>query len=202
MFKPLSNQARRLWNIFGTVRTWFSTLTKSTERKLKREEEEIKFEEDKLKKEAPRSYIASQLEERKKKLQDQQKEFYSFKNLIDSLPKNQAPNFYFNALVDILSRLGRTEETMETGKIYTFKYIAKTKGQWYDVHPVSLIVKEGRLYWKGVNYHWERHPEYIESPIRTYAYEGVQSMFYYIKPQELEYILQVPSFSPVFISGR
>ena len=202
MFKPLSNQARRLWTIFGTVRQWFSSLTKSTERKLQRQEEELKFEESRLKKEGARIYVYGELDKKRKQLERQKEEFYSFKNLIDKLPKNQSPNFYFNALVDILARMGRTEESVEIGKIYTFKYIAVTEGKWYDVHPVSLIVNKGRGYYKGVNYHWERRPEYIESPIRTYDYARIQSIFYRIKPEELEYVLRVPSFYPVFISKR
>jgi hypothetical protein len=199
MFKPLSNQARRLWTIFGTVRQWFSSLTKSAERKLQRQEEELKFEESRLKKEGAR---IQGLDKKRKQLERQKEEFYSFKNLVDKLPKNQSPNFYFNALVDILARMGRTEESVEIGKIYTFKYIAVTEGKWYDVHPVSLIVNKGRGYYKGVNYHWERRPEYIESPIRTYDYARIQSIFYRIKPEELEYVLRVPSFYPVFISKR
>jgi predicted ATP-dependent protease len=202
MFKPLSNQARRLWTIFGTVRTWFSTLGKATERKLQREEQEIIFEEQKLKKENAKVYVYEQLQKRKRDLERQKEEFYSFKNLIDNLPKNKSPNFYYNALVDILARMGRTEETIEVGKIYTFKYIGITQGKWYDVHPVSLITSKENNYYKGVNYHWQRRPEYIESPIRTYNYSRIQSMFYRIKPQELEYVLRVPSFYPVLISKR
>jgi hypothetical protein len=202
MFKPLTKQAQRLWGIFGTIRKWFLGQTKSKENKFKQEEQEIQFEEEQLKKRGARDYIFDRLNERKEELQQQKDEFYSFKNLVDTLPKNQSPVFYFDALLDILAKMGRTEETMEVGKIYTFKYIARTKGQWYDVHPVSLIIEKGKTYWRGVNYHWERNPEYIESPIRTYSFIGMQSLFYRIKQEELEYVLRIPSFYPVFISGR
>jgi hypothetical protein len=202
MFKPLSNQARRLWTIFGIIRVWFSKLTKATERSLQREEQEIIYEEQKIRKVEAKGYVFNELEKRKKNLERKKEEFYTFKNLINNLPKNQSPNFYFNALVDILARMGRAEETVEIGKIYTFKYIAITEDKWYDVHPVSLIIQKGRDYYKGVNYHWERRPEYVESPIRTYNYSRIQSRFYRIKQEELEYVLKVPSFYPVFINRR
>ena len=202
MFKPLSNQARRLWTIFATVRTWFSTLGKSVERRLQREEQEIIFEENRLKKEGGKTYIYEQLDKRKKEVDRKKEEPYTFKTLVDNLPQGRSPNFYFNALIDILARMGRTEGSVEIGKIYTFKYIAKTENKWYDVHPVSLMTSKGSNYYKGVNYHWQRRPEYIESPIRTYNYSGIQSMFYRIKQEELEYVLKIPSFYPVFISKR
>lgn len=202
MFKPLTKQAQRLWGVFGTIRRWFRGLTTAKENKFKREEEEIKFQEEQLKKQGARDYVFDRLNDRKEELQQQKDEFYSFKNLIDELPKNQSPNFYFDALIDILARMGRTEVTMEVGVIYTFKYIARTRGKWYDVHPVSLIIEKGNDYRRGVNYHWERHPEYIQSPVRTYSFTGFQTYFYRIKPEELEYVLRVPSFYPVFLSGR
>jgi len=73
MFKPLNNQARRLWAIFGTVRKWFSELTKSTERKLQRQEEELNFEEGKLRKEGARVYVYGELDKKRKQLEQQKR---------------------------------------------------------------------------------------------------------------------------------
>lgn len=205
MFKPLDAIARRTWEVFDRFRLLLSKTTKATINRFQRQHQEIDFEEKQLNRVSGQSkiYVLQQLDQRKKRLEEEEKQFFTFQNLIDELPKGQTPVFYFDKLIDILQKMGRTEEAIDIGKIYTFRYIAKTPG-WYDVHPVSVITQlnAGRGYLKGYNFHWERHRNYIQEPIRTYAIERIQSQFYHIKQSELEYILKIPSFYPILIPSK
>ena len=123
-------------------------------------------------------------------------QLYSVQELIEKMPSGKSPHYYWDKLVQVLQNLGRQEETLEIGKYYTFKYWAKTKGKYFDLYPVSLIVKKDMHHLMGVNLHWRNAPEYVESMYRNYIYSGFQSRFYEIKEWELEYVLQLPTFMP------
>jgi hypothetical protein len=127
----------------------------------------------------------------------QRKQLYSIKELVESLPEGKSQSYYWDLLVETLQNLGRTEETLEIGKYYTFKYWAKTRGKYFDVFPVSIIVKKGMRTILGVNLHWRNAPQYVESMYRTYIYSGFQSKFYEIKEWELEDVMKINTFLPI-----
>lgn len=203
MIKPLSNIARKIWGIFLELKAIFSNIGKAQEEAFKVEEKQIEFEEEKIiKYSSEKKCLSEDIKKKKLNLQKQKEEFYTFKTLLDNLPPNKTPDYYFNLLIRILKELDREEVNMQIGKLYTFKYVATTEGKWYDIHPVSIITSKFDNGWKGLNYHWERNPEYIENPIRSYVFTGVRSRFYNIKMHELEYILQLPTFRPIFNNKR
>lgn len=201
--KPLSNAARRIWGVFLQLKAIFTNAGKAQEDAFAMQEKQIEFEEKKIiQYPESKNYLTQDIKQKKLKLEKEKEEFYTFKTLIDNLPPNKTPEYYFDILRRILYKLNREESTMRIGKLYTFKYVATTQGKWYDLHPVAIITSKFDNGWKGLNYHWERNPEYIENPIRSYVFTGVRSRFYNIEMHELEYILQVPSFRPIFINKR
>lgn len=124
-------------------------------------------------------------------------QLYSIKELADSLPPGKSPTFYQRKLIETLQNLNRQEESLEVGKYYTFKYWAKTKGKYFDVHPVSIIIQKSGFNVLGINLHWKNAPQYVESMYRTYDYSGFQSRFYEIKEWELEDVMRIATFYPV-----
>lgn len=133
-------------------------------------------------------------------LQRETEEFYAVKNFVEKLPAGLTPPQYFRLSVELLTKLGRANTSMSLNKLYTFMYTARTKGKYYDVYPVITMTSVDSTFYKGFNFHWERAPEYVESVYRTYSFFGVRSKFYEIKPHELEYFLQIPTFMPIFIA--
>lgn len=127
----------------------------------------------------------------------ERKQLYSIKELADSLPPGKSPNFYWDKLIETLQNLGRQEESMELGKYYTFKYWARTKGKYFDLYPVSIIIKKEAFHVLGVNFHWKNAPQYVESMYRNYHYGRFQSRFYEIKEWELEDVLRIQTFYPI-----
>lgn len=127
----------------------------------------------------------------------QREQLYTIKELVESLPTGKSPNYYWDKLIEVLQKLGRQCESFELGKYYTFKYYAKTRGKYFDLYPVSIIVKRAPYTVLGVNLHWKNAPQYVESMYRTYDYSRFQSRFYEIKEWELEYIMQIPTFYPI-----
>jgi hypothetical protein len=124
-------------------------------------------------------------------------QLYSVKELVERMPSGKSPDYYWDKLVEVLQNLGRQEETLEVGKYYTFKYWAKTRGKYFDVYPVSIIVDKKMHHLMGVNLHWRDAPQYVESMYRNYVYSGFQSRFYEIKEWELEYVLRLQTFYPI-----
>jgi hypothetical protein len=125
------------------------------------------------------------------------KDLYSIKELADSLPPGESPNFYWERLVRTLQNLGRQEETIEVGKYYTFKYWAKTEGKYFDLYPVSFIISKSAFYVLGINYHWKNAPQYVESMYRRYDYSQFYTRGYEIKEWELEDVLRIATFYPI-----
>lgn len=130
-------------------------------------------------------------------LLDTRTELYSIKELVDNLPVGRSPNYYWDKLIEVLQKLGRQRETFQLGKYYTFKYWAKTRGKYFDLHPVSIIVRKSAYTVLGVNLHWKNAPQFVESMYRTYDYSCFQSKFYEIKEWELEYVMRIPTFYPI-----
>jgi hypothetical protein len=193
----LNSIAKAALGTMQSLRSFFSRLGKASETRIQRISDQLKtlvakdeaagishpsisvFEVDNLKKESD--------------------EFYAVKNFVDKLPSGLTPPQYFNLALEVLRKLGRAEEAMDMHGIYTFKYVAVTKGKYYDVFPVVMLNSVSSTYYRGFNFHWERVPQYVESVNRTYNFSRIQSRFYRIKPHELEYFLQIPTFMPIYI---
>jgi hypothetical protein len=193
----LNSVAKVALGTMQSLRSFFSRLGKANETRIQRISDQLKtlvvkdeaagishpsisvFEVDNLKKESD--------------------EFYAVKNFVDKLPSGLTPPQYFNLSLELLRKLGRAEEAMDMHGIYTFKYVAVTKGKYYDVFPVVMLNSVSSTYYRGFNFHWERAPQYVESVNRTYSFSRIQSRFYRIKPHELEYFLQIPTFMPIYI---
>lgn len=181
----LNSAARIALSAVQTLRNFFSRLGKASETR-------IKTILDNFTKVDPTAVIPPSI-------LDETDEYYAVKNFVEKLPPNLNPPQCFNLAIELLQKLGRAEEAMDSHGIYTFKYIAVTKGKYYDLFPVMLLTNTGRSYYRGFNFHWERAPQYVESVHRTYNFARIQSKFYRIKPHELEYFLQIPTFLPIYI---
>lgn len=187
-FKPLSYATERIVGVFAAIRIFFSKLGEAKKATL---DKEIKQVEEQKRLGIPVSPATiAQIEEDKKQV-------YGIKQLVDALPPGMPQQYYFDKLVETLQALGRTESAMEEKKIYVFKYIAETKG-WYDVFPVSIIVNKTKTGVRGYNYHWEKYMNYIQNPYRNYNYSRFDSQFYRIEKHELEYVLKIKTFLPIF----
>jgi hypothetical protein len=181
----LNAGARMALSAVQTLRKFFSRLGKASETR-------IKVILDNFKKADPTVVFPPSILE-------ETDEYYAVKNFVEKLPPNLSPPQYFNLAIELLQKLGRGEEALDRHGLYTFKYIAVTKGKYYDVFPVILLTSADRSYYRGFNFHWERAPQYVESVYRNYNFSRVQSKFYRIKPHELEYFLQIPTFLPIYI---
>lgn len=187
-FKPLSFATEKIVGVFASLRIFFSKLGEAKRATIDREIEQV---EEQQRQGIPVSPgTLAQIEEDKKQV-------YGIKELVDALPPGMPQQYYFDKLVEVLQALGRTETAMEEKKIYVFKYIAETKG-WYDVFPVSVIVNKTKTGVRGYNYHWEKYMNYIQNPYRNYNYSRFDSQFYRIEKHELEYVLKINTFLPIF----
>lgn len=193
----LDSAARAALGTMQSLRGFFSRLGKASENRLQRISEQLKslVAKDEAAGITRQSVAISQVESLKKESDN----FYAVKNFVEKLPPGLTPPQYFNLSLELLRKLGRAEEAMDMHGIYTFKYVAVTKGKYYDVFPVIMFNSVGSTYYRGLNFHWERAPQYVESVNRTYSFSRIQSRFYKIKPHELEYFLQIPTFMPIYI---
>lgn len=127
----------------------------------------------------------------------QREQLYAVEELVDALPRGKSPHYYWPKLVEVLQRLGRQEESIEVGKYYTFKYWAKTRGKYFDLYPVSVIIDKQPLKVLGINLHWQNAPQYVESMYRFYKYSGFKSRLYEIKEWELDHVMRIATFCPI-----
>jgi hypothetical protein len=186
--------------VFTLLRNLFTKEARAIENDLNQWQDSIYKDRDRLKNTpgAP-GYLNDQLNQQQEQLDREREQYYQVINAVKALPSGRSRFFYFDALISILEAAGRSEELLDEGKIYTFKYIAKTPGKWYDLHPVSIIVARKGNEMAGINYHWENQPQYQESPFRTYLYSRIVSGAYRIERHELEEILKLDTFYPMFI---
>lgn len=191
---------QKVWGVFSILRNLFTKKARAEEQYLNDRQKSILIEREKLEKndKGPR-YLLDLLNKEQKDLDADKNDFYQVINAIRALPPGGSRFFYFEALIKILSLAGRAEEILDVGKIYTFKYVAKTPGKWYDLHPVSLILDRNKGLIQGINYHWENQPQYNESPFRTYNPGRRATFGYRIEPHELEEVLKLDTFYPIFI---
>jgi hypothetical protein len=192
--RKLSNLAKAAFGTMQALKGFFSRLGKASEIRIQRVLEQLNILKRRQGDSPSRAVIDDLI-----KIKEEADEFYAIKNFVENMPPGLSPPQYFDLILDVLRKLNRAEEAMDDNGLYTFKYIAKTEGKYYDVFPVIMLTNKSGLYFRGFNFHWERAPEYVESVYRTYLYGSVQSRFYRIYPHELEYFLQIPTFMPIFI---
>lgn len=187
----LNSVAKAALGTMQSLKGFFSRLGRASEARLQRISDQLK----KLGTSDKAPNLVYQVDDFKR----ESDEFYAVKNFVEKLPPGMSPPQCFNLSLELLQKLGRTEEAMDLNCLYTFKYIAVTKGKYYDVFPVIMLTSVGPSFYRGFNFHWERAPQYVESVNRTYSFSRIQSRFYKIKPHELEYFLQIPTFMPIYI---
>jgi hypothetical protein len=189
-----SNVAIRAWSTLGKIISFFGKLSDAKKRKIKQDEDRILELTQKQRRDL-RSFPG--FEEIKK----EKERINKLEQLSENIPSGYDPNYYFKTLISVLSIMNRTSDTFQLNQIYTFKYIGRTP-EWYDLNPVVLVTKASGIYFEGVNFHWRDAASYVESPFRKYRFDRVQSKFYKIMPDELQYVLKVPTFYPVKISSK
>jgi hypothetical protein len=189
-----SNVAIRAWSTLGKIISFFGKLSDAKKRKIKQDEDRILELAQKQRRDL-RSFPG--FEEIKK----EKERINKLEQLSENIPSGYDPNYYFKTLISVLSIMNRTSDTFQLNQIYTFKYIGRTP-EWYDLNPVVLVTKASGIYFEGVNFHWRDAASYVESPFRKYRFDRVQSKFYKIMPDELQYVLKVPTFYPVKISSK
>ena len=184
-----SNLAARAWNTVTKIVSLFGKLSDAKRRKLKNDKERIDdlaLKQNRL----PQSFPGYE------DIEKEEEKINKLKELSENIPRGYNPNYYFTALITVLSSMNRTAEAFQLNQIYTFKYIGKTPG-WYDLNPVILVTNVSGSHFEGVNFHWRDAPSYVESPFRKYRFDRVQSKLYKIMPDELEYVLKIPTFYPI-----
>lgn len=188
------NSAIQAWKTLGKVITFFKKLTVAKSNKLDYDEKRI-LDLSETQNRSPNSYPTFN------EIQKNKERILIFKKLSENIPQNYNPNKYFQSLINILADLNRTAEGFDLNEIYTFKYIGETPG-WYDLNPVTMVTKASGSYFEGVNFHWKDAASYVQSPYRKYRFDRVQSKFYRINPDELDYILRIPTFYPCSVKPR
>ena len=187
VFRAISFATEKVVGTFALLRNFFEKIGESKQERIKRQIDQYQA--------AGTDYPTSSVT--LDAIEQERKDVFGVKELVDSLPPNMPQAFYFDKLIETLAALGRTQQVFERGKIYVFKYIAKSKG-WYDVFPVAIIVDESPKGLRGYNYHWEKYMNYIQNPYRNYNLNRFESQFYEVKPYELKYVLQIPTFLPIY----
>lgn len=184
----LSNLATRAWTTVGRILTFFGRLSDAKRRFLDDREQRILSDME-------RGNLPPERFPELQRVREENQRINKLKELSENIPKNYNPNYYFKALITVLSTMNRAADSFELNQIYTFKYIGRTP-EWYDLNPVVLVTNASGVHFEGVNFHWKDAPSYVESPFRKYKFERVQSKFYKIMPDELDYVLKIPTFYP------
>jgi hypothetical protein len=186
-----SNIAIGAWKTLGKIVSFFGKLSDAKRRKIKQDEDRIV---DLAQKQGRDLKSFPGFES----IQDEKEKINKLEELSKNIPSNYDPNSYFRLLIATLARMDRTADSLKMNGIYTFKYIAKTP-EWYDLNPVVMITDSSGGYFQGLNFHWRDAAGFVESPFRKYRLDRVQSKFYEIKNDELNYVLKIPTFYPVRI---
>lgn len=189
-----SNIAFRAWKTLSKVISFFGKLSDSKRRRLQQEEKRI----------LDLANIQGRDLDTFPEFQSIQKEkekINKLEELSKNIPQGYNPNYYFELLIRVLSTMDRTNDTPQLNQIYTFKYVGKTP-EWYDLNPVVMITNSSGLYFEGVNFHWKNAASYVESPFRKYRFDRSVSKFYKIMPDELDYVLRIPTFYPIKITTK
>ncbi len=188
----MKNLAIRAWTTLGKILSFFGRLSDVKRRTLDEKEKRIL---DDMK----RGNLPPERFPELERVREENRKIDKLKELSENIPRNYSPNYYFKSLITVLSTMNRSADTFELNQIYTFKYIGKTP-EWYDLNPVVLVTNASGLYFEGINFHWKNAPSYVESPFRKYKFERVQSKFYKIMPDELNYVLNIPTFYPIKVN--
>lgn len=189
-----SNLAIRAWNTVSKLLNFFGRLSDARSRRISQDKERLLYI-------AEKQDIDIRSTPEFEAIERQEEEINKLKQLAENVPEGYNPMHYFQLLIRLLATLNRTEESLDLNQLYTFKYIARTP-RWYDLHPVILVTKIDGVHFEGINFHWKDAASYVESPYRKYRFDRMQSKFYRIQPNELDYVLKIPTFYPIKITSK
>ena len=184
----------KVWNTLSKLLNFFGKLADAKKRKIQSDTQRIVYIAQKENLDLENLPQYKQIAEEKEKVN-------KLEELSKNIPSGYDPNYYFDLLTSVLSTMNRTEEGADYGALYTFKYVARTP-EWYDLHPVIMLMKIDGVHFEGINFHWRDAPSYVESPYRKYRFDRMQTKFYKIKPDELSYVLKIPTFYPIRIYSK
>lgn len=190
----LSNLAIRAWNTVSKLLNFFGRLSDARSRRIRQDKDRLVYI-------AQRQNIDITDIPEFQEIERQEEEINKLKQLSENIPSGYNPVHYFQLLIRLLATLNRTEESIDVNNLYTFKYIGRTP-EWYDLHPVILVTKVSGVHFEGINFHWKDAVTYVESPYRKYRFDRLQSNFYRIQPNELDYVLKIPTFYPIKIHSK
>lgn len=104
------------------------------------------------------------------------------REIVDNLIGTENPQ---NLMEEITSTIpGINKISAETGKIYTFRYRAKSSGVMYDMHPLVGVTGVYDWGFTGVNFHWEDS--------RQYTWNEIIGDIYEIQQEELTDMRRIP----------
>ena len=104
------------------------------------------------------------------------------RDIIDGLTGLENPLDMWEEISSSLPASNKIE--VQSRKIYTFKYRAKTSGLLYDIHPLVGVEAVYNWGFVGVNFHWGER--------RSYTWDEVIGDVYEIQQEELTDMQRIP----------
>jgi hypothetical protein len=100
---------------------------------------------------------------------------------LDNLIGIEDPDDLMTEVMGLLKESGRVPES---GKIYTFVYLAKTPNLQYDQNPLVAVTDVYNWGFKGINFHW--------GEMRQYTWDEVIGSLYEVYQEELKDLQALP----------
>lgn len=104
------------------------------------------------------------------------------RDIVDGLTGLENPLDMWEEISSSLPASNKIE--VQSRKIYTFKYRAKTSGLLYDIHPLVGVEAVYNWGFVGVNFHWGER--------RSYTWDEVIGDVYEIQQEELTDMQRIP----------
>ena len=98
------------------------------------------------------------------------------RELVDEINGLEKPQDMVNKIQQILTAAAKT--SVISGNVYTFTYIAKTSGIYYDTYPLVGVTKVFSWGFEGINFHWGES--------RSYTWNEILGNVYEVQQEELE----------------
>ena len=104
------------------------------------------------------------------------------RDIVDSLTGLEDPLNMWEEISSVLPASNKIE--IQSRKIYTFRYRAKTSGLLYDIHPLVGVAEVYSWGFVGVNFHWGER--------RSYTWDEVIGDVYEVQQEELTDMQRIP----------
>jgi hypothetical protein len=104
------------------------------------------------------------------------------RNIIDGLIGTENPQDMMEQIKSTIS--SDSKVNIQSGKIYTFTYRAKSSGLMYDMHPLVGVTNVYNWGFTGINFHWDE--------TRQYTWDEVIGEVYEVRKEELTDIRRIP----------